>query len=196
VANAKRQRQDLLRAEKLAREAATQKEAVRKTKLKRFGLIGGVLALAVLALLFFTRGGDDVTTDGSAASASAGAPKVTVPDGEAPTKTEAKDLRVGAGEAVQKGDTIRVKYTGVAWSTKKQFDSNWDDDTNVYTVTNIGNEPRSVIDGWDSLIGAKVGGRRQLVIPPAQAYGAEGKSPIGPNETLVFVIDVLSREKG
>ena len=196
VANTKRQRQDLLRAEKIAREAAVQKEAVRKSKLKRFGLIGGVLALAVIALLFFTRGGNDNTADGSAASASAGAPKVTVPSGAAPTKTEAKDLRVGKGEAVQKGDTIRVKYTGVAWSTKKQFDSNWDDETSVFTVTNIGAEPRSVIKGWDSLVGAKVGGRRQLVIPPADAYGAAGSGPVGPDETLVFVIDVLSREKG
>jgi peptidylprolyl isomerase len=194
VANAKRQRQDLARAEKLAREAQAKQEAVRKSRMKRFGAVGAALVVAIGALLFFTRGDD--ATDGAAQSAAAGKPTVTVPDGEPPTKTQAKDLRVGTGEAVQKGDTIRVKYTGVAWSTKQQFDSNWDADDDVFTVTNIGVEPRSVIAGWDSLIGAKVGGRRQLVIPPSEAYGAEGSGPVGPDETLVFVVDILSQERG
>ena len=53
-----------------------------------------------------------------------------------------------------------------------------------------------VIPGWDKgLEGAKVGARRQLIIPPEDAYGAQGSPPtIGPNEPLVFVIDVLGKQ--
>lgn len=182
----------------MARETQVKQQAVRKSRIKRYGAIGGALLLSVLALLFFTRGsGSDKVTDGAAVAASDGAPKVTVASGAAPTKVEAKDLRVGKGEAVQNGDTIRVKYTGVAWSTKKEFDSNWKDDASVLTASGIGTAKRTVIKGWDALVGAKVGGRRQLVIPPADGYGAAGfGTAIGPNETLVFVVDILSREKG
>ncbi len=196
VANAKRQRQDLARAEKLARETQVKVQAVRKSRMKRYGFIGGALLLAVLAMLFFTRGGDEVT-DGTAAASADGVPEITVPSGGAPTKVEAKDLRVGKGEAVKAGDTIRVKYSGVAWSTKKQFDTNWNNDASVFTVTGIGTDKRNVIKGWDGLVGAKVGGRRQLIIPAADGYGATGSGDaIGPNETLIFVVDILSREQG
>ncbi len=196
MANAKRQRQDLARAEKLARETQVKEQAVRKSRMKRYGFLGGALLLAVLGLLFITRG-DDKVTDGTAAASAEGAPKIIVPSGAAPTKVQAKDLRVGKGEAVKAGDTIRVKYSGVAWSTKKQFDSNWNDDASVFTVTGVGTENRNVIKGWDGLVGAKVGGRRQLIIPPADGYGAAGSGEaIGPNETLIFVVDILSREQG
>jgi peptidylprolyl isomerase len=193
VANEKRQRQDLARAEKLARESQAKVQQLRKARTKRFGIIGGALAAAVAVLLFFqVRSTKSVSDD----SADKGKPTVVLPTGAVPTKLVTKDLRAGTGEAVAKGDTVRVKYVGVSLKTKKEFDSNWAG-TEPFEVTGIGTTARNVIPGWDGLVGAKVGGRRQLVIPANLAYGKRGSPPvIGPDETLVFVVDILSTAKG
>ena len=84
---------------------------------------------------------------------------------------------------------MTVQYVGVAWSAKQQFDSSWDRGEPIMFKLGTG----QVIPGWDQgVAGMKVGGRRRLVIPPDLAYGAQGSPPaIGPNETLVFVIDLL-----
>ena len=96
---------------------------------------------------------------------------------------------MGKGPAAKAGDTVDVQYVGVSQSTGKQFDASWD----------RGSEPFSfplgqgqVIPGWDEgLVGMKVGGRRELIIPPDMGYGAQGAPPdIAPNETLVFVVDM------
>jgi peptidylprolyl isomerase len=214
VANEKRQRQDIARAEKLAREAVEKQQVIRKAKTKRFGVIGGVLAAAIAVMLFLTsRGGDDAKKTVTTLAAAA-APQVTVPAGAPPKTLQIKDLKVGTGAAIQKGDTVLVRYTGVAWSTKKQFDSNWDEGRQPFLIEKIGvplsteeiataekNKvaPRgTVIAGWnEGLIGAKVGSRRQLIIPPDKGYGKAGSGPdIKADETLVFVIDVLSTAKG
>ena len=81
-----------------------------------------------------------------------------------------------------------VQYVGVAQSTGKQFDASWDRGQAFDFPLGQG----EVIPGWDEgIVGMKVGGRRQLTIPPDQAYGAQGAPPdIGPNETLVFVVDL------
>ncbi|MEA3214126.1 MAG: peptidylprolyl isomerase [Acidimicrobiia bacterium] len=116
-------------------------------------------------------------------------PKVTVPSGKPPTTLEQKDLSVGTGAAATKGQKVSVHYVGVAFSTKKQFDASWDRGKPFEFILGNGD----VIKGWDEgVAGMKVGGRRQLVIPPDLAYGAIGRPPaIGPNETLVFVVDLL-----
>jgi peptidylprolyl isomerase len=191
VANEKRQRQDALRAEKIARELAEQKVAARKKQTRLFATIGGLVAVALVGLLALTalRGGDD-TGAGE---------KISIPDGAPPKKITVTDVKVGSGEVVQKGDTIQVKYTGVAWSTKKQFDSNWDTEGEAgkFTVTNVGTDDAPVIKGWKSLVGAKVGGTRRLVIPPDLAYGKEGQPPsIKSNETLVFDVKILTARRG
>jgi peptidylprolyl isomerase len=196
VANEKRQRQDIARAEKLAREAVQKQQAVRKAKTKRFGVIGGVLAAVIVGLLVLTsRGGNDSKTVTTLAAAAA--PKVTIPAGDPPKTLQSKDLRVGTGNTVVEGDDVLVRYTGVSWSTKKQFDSNWGDGREPFLVENIGPSAQ-VIKGWsEGLIGAKVGSRRQLIIPPDKGYGATGSgADIKANETLVFVVDVLSTTKG
>ena len=84
-----------------------------------------------------------------------------------------------------------MNYTGVAYSTRKQFDSSFTRGEPIRFQLGTG----MVIPGWDQgLVGARVGARRQLVIPPALAYGSQGSPPdIKPDETLVFVLDVLSR---
>jgi peptidylprolyl isomerase len=100
------------------------------------------------------------------------------------------DLIVGKGAEAVAGKDVTVQYVGVSFSTKKQFDASWDRGQAFSFVLGAGN----VIQGWDEGVpGMKVGGRRQLVIPPDLAYGAEGSPPvIGPNETLVFVVDLVS----
>lgn len=198
VANEKRQRQDIARAEKLAREAVEKQQVIRKAKTKRFGVIGGVLAAAIAVLIFLTgRGGSDDAKKTVTTVATAAPPKVTVPGGAPPKTLQIKDLKAGKGDAVKEGDNVLVRYTGVSWSTKKQFDSNWGDGRQPFLVENVG-PAAQVIAGWqEGLIGAKVGSRRQLIIPPDKGYGKAGSGPdIKADETLVFVIDILSTVKG
>jgi peptidylprolyl isomerase len=116
-------------------------------------------------------------------------PKVTVPEGEPPAGLEIKDLKVGEGQTAKSGDNVTVHYVGVAYSTGKQFDASWDRGEPFPFTLGAG----QVIPGWDQgVAGMKVGGRRELTIPPDLAYGETGAPPdIGPNETLIFVVDLL-----
>ena len=116
-------------------------------------------------------------------------PAIPKPSGDAPTALISKDIVTGKGPAAKKGDSVTVKYVGVAWSTGKQFDASWDSNTTFPFVLGQGN----VIPGWDAgVVGMKAGGRRELAIPSDQAYGAAGSPPkIAPNEALVFVIDMV-----
>lgn len=118
-------------------------------------------------------------------------PTVTVPSGAAPTELQREDLVTGTGAEARSGQRVDVQYTGVAWSTRRQFDSSWDRGAEPFSFTLGRGE---VIRGWDQgVAGMRVGGRRRLVIPPALGYGAEGSPPnIGPNETLVFVVDLVA----
>jgi peptidylprolyl isomerase len=116
-------------------------------------------------------------------------PVILKPQGAPPTGLQSRDLVQGNGKVAASGDTLSVQYVGVAWSTGKEFDSTWDRGKKPFDFP-LGQG--MVIPGWDQgLIGMRVGGRRELVIPPALGYGAQGQPPaIGPNETLVFVIDL------
>jgi peptidylprolyl isomerase len=99
-------------------------------------------------------------------------------------------LVTGTGAVAAAGQRVDVQYTGVAWSTHREFDSSWNRAGEPFSFT-LGRH--EVISGWDEgVAGMHVGGRRQLVIPPGQAYGERGSPPnIGPNETLVFVVDLV-----
>ena len=116
-------------------------------------------------------------------------PKVTVPKGPPPTELQTKDIVVGEGGTATAGKQLTVNYVGVSYSNGQEFDSSFDSGQPFPFQLGAG----MVIPGWDEgLEGMKVGGRRQLVIPPDKAYGAQGSPPaIGPNETLVFVVDLL-----
>ena len=117
-------------------------------------------------------------------------PHVYVPPGEQPPVDLVKeDLEVGEGAEAVAGTKVEVHYVGVSWRTRQQFDASWDrGDTFAFRLG--GGE---VIAGWDEgVAGMRVGGRRRLVIPPAKAYGKRGAGGvIGPDETLVFVVDLL-----
>jgi peptidylprolyl isomerase len=117
-------------------------------------------------------------------------PKVVLPRGAAPEKLEKIDLIEGTGPEAKTGDEVTVHYVGVGLESGKEFDASWDRNE-PFTFPLGGGE---VIAGWDQgIVGMKVGGQRQLIIPAELAYGEEGRPPtIKPNEPLVFVIDLLA----
>ena len=116
-------------------------------------------------------------------------PEVTIPAGEPPVELIIEDIEVGDGAEAVAGQNVEVHYVGVAWSNGQEFDSSW----NRNDTFEFGLGRQQVIAGWDQgVAGMKVGGRRRLVIPPHLAYGKQGAGrAIGPNETLVFVVDLL-----
>jgi peptidylprolyl isomerase len=119
-------------------------------------------------------------------------PKVTVPNGAPPKQLEVKDLEEGSGATARSGDRVSVNYVGVNYKTGKEFDASWDRGEPFSFTLGTG----EVIPGWDQGVeGMKVGGRRELIIPPELGYGAAGAPPaIPPNETLVFVVDLEAIE--
>ena len=116
-------------------------------------------------------------------------PEVTIPEGAPSYQLELEDITVGEGEEAKSGSLVEVHYVGVSWKSGKQFDASWDrGDTFKF-----GLGKGQVIRGWDEGVqGMKVGGRRKITIPPDMAYGKRGAGGvIGPDETLVFVVDLL-----
>ena len=118
-------------------------------------------------------------------------PTVEVPEGQAPSyQLELQDLIDGDGEIAQSGQVVEVHYVGVAWSDGAQFDASWDrGDTFKFSLGR-----GHVIAGWDQGVsGMRVGGRRRITIPPLLGYGKRGAGGvIKPDETLVFVVDLIS----
>jgi len=117
-------------------------------------------------------------------------PHVYVPAGEAPpAELTIEDIEVGDGEEAKTGHNVEVHYAGNAWSTRQQFDASWDRGETFSFRLGAG----QVIGGWDQgVAGMKVGGRRRIVIPPELGYGSRGAGGvIKPNETLVFVVDLI-----
>ncbi len=117
-------------------------------------------------------------------------PAVTVPKGTPPAHLVVKDLIKGTGQRLNTGRTATFNYVGVLYKTRKVFDSSWQRNQPFTTALTTGN----VIPGWvQGLAGMRVGGRRELIVPPALAYGKAGQPPTIPaNSTLVFVVDLLS----
>lgn len=117
------------------------------------------------------------------------APKVTAPKGPPPKKLVIKDLKKGTGAGVRTGDLVTVQWVGALYKGGKEFYSSWKDH-HIYTFkTGAGR----VIPGWDrGMVGMKVGGRRELIIPPALAYEYRGATSVPPNETLILVVDLLA----
>jgi peptidylprolyl isomerase len=114
-------------------------------------------------------------------------PKIERPTGSPPDVLVKKDLVVGTGPAAKAGDTLSMQYVGVSFSNGQEFDASWDRGQPFSFPLGQG----QVIAGWDQgIVGMKAGGRRELVIPPALGYGAQGQGNILPNETLVFVVDL------
>ena len=112
-------------------------------------------------------------------------PTISKPEGSAPTELTTKDIIVGTGKEVLPTSTLTVHYTLMAWSTGKIIESSWIGQPATFPLA-------GVVEGWQKgLPGAKEGGRRLLILPPEMGYGAAGSGPIGPNETLVFSVDII-----
>ncbi|CAB4611415.1 unannotated protein [freshwater metagenome] len=161
-----------------------------KTRSKKATLI----SLSILLTLSTLTGcgeksvSNEVTATNPTVSGAAGSkPVIGAPQGAAPTTLVTNDIIVGTGKEAVASSTLTVHYTLMAWSTGQVVESSWD-----------GGSPATfplsgVIAGWQQGIpGMKEGGRRLLVIPADLGYGAAGGGPIGPNETLIFVVDVIS----
>jgi len=159
-------------------------------KMKNKRVIAALIALSMLVLT--ACGGSKVASNSDSnlptVTANAGAePTIGAPSGTPPATLVTKDIIEGTGTAAVVTSTMTVHYTLMAWSTGKVVESSWS-----------GGQPAtfplaSVIVGWQQGIpGMKVGGRRLLVIPPDLGYGAAGGGPIGPNETLIFVVDAVA----
>jgi peptidylprolyl isomerase len=132
--------------------------------------------------------GDDMSSNTLVSvTANAGeAPTITAPSGDAPTELVSEDVIVGSGTEVVATSTLTVHYTLMKWSDGSILESSW-----------TGGAPATfplsgVIQGWQQgLLGAKVGGRRLLVIPPALGYGAMAGHPLE-KDTLIFAVDIIA----
>jgi peptidylprolyl isomerase len=114
-------------------------------------------------------------------------PKVSIPSGPPPKKLVVKDLIKGTGPAATSSSTVNVQYVGEVYKGGKQFDASWNDGSGQPVSLPLS----GVIKGWQQGIpGMKIGGRRELIIPPGLGYGATAQSKIPANSTLVFVIDL------
>ena len=116
-------------------------------------------------------------------------PTIEAGKGPKPTKLETKDIVTGTGKEAKKGSTVYVNYVGALWKNGEEFDSSWKRNEPFQFTIGTG----QVIKGWDNgVVGMKVGGRRELKIPPEEAYGKLGNEPkIPKNEALIFVVDLL-----
>jgi peptidylprolyl isomerase len=154
--------------------------------MKRF--IVGVLTISLLLLTGCGEKEVSATADNlpTVTTNQGEAPTIGAPSGPAPAELVKKDILDGSGAEAQSTSTITFHYTLMTWSNGALIESSWNGGTPAtFPMSNL-------IVGWQQGIpGMKVGGRRLLVIPPEIGYGAQGSGPIGPNETLVFVIDLL-----
>ena len=116
-------------------------------------------------------------------------PEIDFPDFPPPDDLVINDVVEGDGAEATSGSAVSVHYVGVAHSTGEEFDASYNRGEPLQFRLGVG----QVISGWDSGVqGMKVGGRRQLVIPPHLGYGDRGAGGvIKPGETLIFVVDLL-----
>lgn len=113
-------------------------------------------------------------------------PEIDAPAGPASESLEIVDLIVGDGAEAQASSTVDVHYLGVSHDSGEEFDSSWSRGQSIRFPLN------RLIAGWqEGIPGMKVGGRRQLSVPPHLAYGPAGSGHPLSGQTLIFVIDLL-----
>ncbi|GAA1218878.1 FKBP-type peptidyl-prolyl cis-trans isomerase [Kitasatospora nipponensis] len=117
-------------------------------------------------------------------------PEIDFPGGEAPTELQIRDIVVGDGAEAKPGAMVEVHYVGVTFASGEEFDASWNRGSSFKFPLGGGR----VIKGWDEgVVGMKVGGRRELIIPANKAYGNQSPTPlIPPGSTLIFVVDLLA----
>jgi peptidylprolyl isomerase len=137
-----------------------------------------------------TATGSECTPTGTVTTDLTKKPVVTLPKTPAPTTTTVLDVVCGTGDEAKEGSSVEVKYLGELYADGKEFDSSWNrgvDDTLPFTICS------QIIQGFCAgTTGMRVGGRREVIVSPADGYGAQGSPPvIPPNATLIFVIDLV-----
>jgi peptidylprolyl isomerase len=209
MATTKRERQKAARRQKMEQ---LEREAKRRKNLRRAVIVAivAVLVIGSAALLFSGKSTPTTTstavttttvttttttpvkrtavTDPSPAGKFGTAPTLVVPPGTPPKSFEVSDLIAGTGAAVKTGDKLTMQYVLATYSTRKVIQSSWT--SQPFSLT-LG--VTSLIPGWDQgLLGMRVGGRREMIIPPSLGYGAHSPGAgISKNDTLVFVVDLL-----
>lgn len=147
-----------------------------------------ILSLALVGLTGCSEIGDDMSSSTLVqVTANAGeAPTITAPTGDAPTTLIVEDVIVGSGAEVVATSTLTLHYTLMKWSDGSILESSWSSGTpSTFELSGL-------IQGWQQgLPGAKVGGRRLLVIPPALGYGAMAGHPLE-KDTLIFAVDIIA----
>jgi peptidylprolyl isomerase len=213
MATTKRERQKAARRIKME---AMQRRAKRRQNTRR-GIIVAIAAALVLgtgALLFAGKSPTTTTTSPTttlattttiaakpisfspvthpnAAGVWGKSPVLVVPTGAPPTKAELANLITGTGTAVALGDKFTAQYVLADYASRKVLQSSWSSQPFSNTLL-----PGNLISGWVyGMVGMKVGGRRELILPPVDAYGATPPSGIPKNDTLVFIIDLLKVSK-
>ncbi|MTA48521.1 MAG: FKBP-type peptidylprolyl isomerase [Actinobacteria bacterium] len=106
--------------------------------------------------------------------------------GAPPATLQQKDIIVGKGAQATASSTLEVHYVLITYSNGALVESSWSSNqTATFPLS-------GVIAGWqEGMPGMKEGGRRVLIVPPSLGYGEMGSGPIAPNETLVFVVDLV-----
>jgi peptidylprolyl isomerase len=147
-----------------------------------------ILSLALVGLTGCSEIGDNMSSNTLVqVTANAGeAPTITAPSGDAPTTLIVEDVIVGSGTEVLATSTLTLHYTLMKWSDGSILESSWSNGTpSTFQLSGL-------IQGWkEGLPGAKVGGRRLLVIPPALGYGAMAGHPLE-KDTLIFAVDIIA----
>ena len=116
-------------------------------------------------------------------------PEVELPKGAPPKALLARDLKRGNGETAEVGDELTTQFVAVYYTNGKLFESSWDGERRPFTFE-LGADESS--PGWErGMPGMKVGGRRELIIPPklTSRYGVPPGS--GPELTLIYVVELL-----
>jgi peptidylprolyl isomerase len=203
----KRERQKAARAQKVEQ----MKKAQQRKQLSRKVIISVIVValLAGSAILLFSKSSPQVatipttttsstttTTTSSSLTAIANplpagtsgvAPTVTVPTTPPPTVEESADLIKGTGATLKVGDTFTAQYVLADYASHKVLQSSWS--SGPFTAQLVSGQ---LIQGWiNGMPGMRVGGRRELIIPPSLAYGSASQNGIPGNDTLVFVVDLL-----
>jgi peptidylprolyl isomerase len=126
--------------------------------------------------------------DRSAPGTAGKEPSITVLPATPATQLQSADLIVGTGATAKTGDSVTVQYVLATLSSKKEIQSSWTSQPFTFTLGK-----GQVIPGWDKgVVGMKVGGRRELIIPPTLGYGAQSPGAgIAANDTLIFLVDLL-----
>ena len=204
MATPKRERQKAARAQKL--EAMKKQQQRKQTGKKAIIAVVVVVLLAGSAALIFSSNGPKVASiptttivgstvtgfapvvDPSPAGTSGKAPTVVVPTLPAPTVEQVSDLIPGTGATLKIGDTFTAQYVLATYSTHKVVQSSWTSSPFSTTL-----DTSHLIAGWvKGMAGMKVGGRREMIIPPSLGYGSSSPGTgIAANDTLVFVVDLL-----